>query len=73
MKLRAIPAVQRGNVIPRTDREIEPTNSIVATIKLPNPPVILVEASLVKLARVPINPAVPPPAIAANVHCKIGS
>ena len=38
--------------------------------KFPVPPVMPVEATLVIAVRVSIIPAVPPPAIAAKLHCR---
>ena len=51
------------------DIRLPPNVSVLATIKLPVPPVVAVDVALRPANPELITLAVPPPAIKANAHC----
>jgi len=66
-----IPATT-GKAIANTDSAIAIANSMVDTTGLVNPPETPVEVSRKIFINTLVNPALPPPAIKANVHCTKG-
>ena len=61
-----------GKKIDSIDMNIDVPVSIVDTIGFANPPVVVVEVSLVTLDEPETTAAVPPPAIMANDHVMTG-